>query len=330
VRNWDQAPVATRLKVGFVVGPTGIGKTAMAIAIAQRLGAEIVNADSRQIFRGMDIGTAKPSPADRARVPHHLLDLREPDQPLDVAQFRVTAQAAIADIAARGKRVMVVGGSGFYLRVLRCGIFAGPGASAEIRAQLREIAAQMGVDYLYQELRKIDPAAAQRIEARDAYRITRALEVFRLTGIPISHHQEIHRRSARLYASLTIGLELPRARLYEAIDRRFDEMIANGLVDEVHGLVAAGYHPEAPPLSTIGYKHTAAYLRGEMTLPEAIALAKRDTRRLAKRQLTWFRRDREIEWVDAEHGCERAAGLLEEFFAENDVAASIRYKDTGH
>jgi len=323
MKSWDQAPNATKLRVGFVVGPTGIGKTAMAIAIAKRVGAEIVNADSRQIFRGMDIGTAKPSRADRARLPHHLVDVREPDQPLDVAQFRLMAEAAIADIAARGKRVMVVGGSGFYLRVLRCGIFAGPAASAEIRGQLRASAARMGVDHLYQELRKIDPAAAQRIEARDVYRITRAIEVFRLTGIPISQHQEIHRRTARPYKSLTIGLELPRGRLYEAIDRRFDEMIADGLVDEVAGLVAAGYHPEAPPLSTIGYKHTAAYLRGEMTLPAAIALAKRDTRRLAKRQLTWFRREREIEWVDAEHGCERAAGLLEGFFTGREAAARI-------
>ena len=318
-----ESPVGQRPKAGFIVGPTGVGKTATAIALAKRLGAEIVNADSRQIFRGLDIGTAKPSWADRARVAHHLIDVREPDQPLDVARFGMMAEAAIADITSRGKRPIVAGGSGLYLKVLRHGIFNGPGASSKLRAELADIADRLGVDHLYQELRKVDPAAAARIEPRDTYRIMRAIEVFRLTGIPISQHQEAHRRTARTRASLTIGLELPRARLYESIDRRFDEMIANGLIDEVRGLIAAGFHPEMPPLSTIGYKHTAAYLRGELNLQDAIALAKRETRRLAKRQLTWFRRDREIVWVDAELGYQQALALLETFFAEPRAMAAF-------
>ncbi len=302
------------LKVGLIVGPTGIGKTALALEVAQRLGAEIVNADSRQLYRGMDIGTAKPSAAELARVRHHLIDVRSPGEPLDVAQFRSLARAAIAEAAARGRRVLVTGGSGLYLRVLRHGIFAGPGAAPHIRRELMESAHRHGVEYLYDELRRIDPVAAQRLEPRDLYRIVRAIEVFRLTGVAISQHQAQHGFSRREYHSLTVGLRMDRERLYAAIDRRFDAMVAAGLVEEVRALLEGGYTPDAPPLSTIGYRHIAGYLRGETTLEEAIALAKRDTRRLAKRQMTWFRRDPEIVWIDAESGAEQAYILLAEFF----------------
>ena len=303
-----------RIKVGFIVGPTGIGKTALALEVAQRLGAEIVNADSRQLYRGMDIGTAKPSAAEMARVRHHLVDVRQPGEPLDVAQFRELARAAIAEAAGRGRPVLVTGGSGLYLRVLRYGIFTGPGASPQIREELLEAARRHGVEHLYDELRRIDPAAARRLEPRDLYRIVRAIEVFRVTGVAMSRHQAAHGFARPEYLSLTIGLRMDRERLYGAIDRRFDAMMAAGLVDEVRGLLERGYTPHAPPLSTIGYKHIAAYLRGEGALDAAIALAKRDTRRLAKRQMTWFRRDPEIVWIDADGGAEQAYKLLADFF----------------
>jgi len=303
-----------RTRVGFVVGPTGIGKSALTLDIAERLGAEIVNADSRLLYRGMDIGTAKPGPAERRRVPHHLIDVCAPDQPLDVARFCELARQAIEEIARRGRPVMVTGGSGFYLKVLKRGIFSGPPAAPEIRRELNALAAEHGVEYLYRQLSEVDSESAGRVEPRDLYRIVRALEVFRLTGIPISAHQRRHAFAEPVYETLTVGLHLPRERLYQAIDRRFDEMIAAGLVEETRTLLAAGYRPEAPPLSTIGYKHVASALRGELTMDEAVALAKRDTRRLAKRQLTWFRRDPEIVWVDAEGRAQQALELFEGFF----------------
>src|ERR1700686_2575720 len=185
------------IRVGFIVGPTGVGKSAAAMALAERLGAEIVNADSRQVYSGMDIGTAKPGGGDRRRVPHHLIDIRAIDEPLDVAEFLKLARAAIAEIAARGRNVMVVGGSGFYLRVLRGGIFAGPAAAPELRRELEALAAEHGVEYLHARLAEVDAPSAERIGHRDLCRIVRALEVFRLTGRPISAHQQGHRFAAR-------------------------------------------------------------------------------------------------------------------------------------
>jgi len=319
-----------RTRVGFIVGPTGIGKSALTLNIAERLGAEIVNADSRLLYRGMDIGTAKPGPAERRRVAHHLIDVCAPDQPLDVARFRDLARNTIEEIARRNRPVIVTGGSGFYLKVLKRGIFSGPPAAPEIRRELHVLAAEHGVEYLYRQLSEVDAESAGRIGPRDLYRIVRALEVFRLTGTTISAHQRRHAFAEPVYVSLTVGLHLPRERLYQAIDRRFDEMIAAGLVEETRALLAAGYRPQAPPLSTIGYKHVAAALAGELTMDEAVATAKRDTRRLAKRQLTWFRRDPEIVWVDAERGAQQALELFEGFFSSPPApGAALQGPGTG-
>jgi len=312
--------VADAIRVAFIVGPTGVGKSAAAMALAGRLDAEIVNADSRQVYRGMNIGTAKPGPEDRRRVPHHLLDIRAIGEPLDVAEFLKLARAAIAEVASRGRNVIVVGGSGFYLRVLRGGIFAGPAAAPEVRRELEALAAQHGVEYLYARLAEVDAPAAERIGHRDLYRIVRALEVFRLTGQPISVHQQSHRFAAREYETLTVGLAMERQRLYESINRRFDAMVERGLLDEVRALLEAGCDPGEPPLRTVGYRQMAAAVRGKTTLGEAIEFAKRDTRRLAKRQLTWFRADSEIVWVDAERGLQEALSLLGAFFAHSRAA----------
>jgi tRNA dimethylallyltransferase len=303
-----------RIAVGFIVGPTGAGKSALAMTVAERANCEIVNADSRQFYRGMDLGTAKPSRDDRRRVPHHLIDVRDPDQSLDVAEFAQLARAAIEEIAARGRNPLVVGGSGLYLRVIRGGIFRGPAASPEIRDRLAKVAAEQGVPYLHHRLREHDPESANRIGVNDLYRIVRALEVFELTGETISTHQHRHRFADLGYDTLTIGVEVERKKLYEAIDARFDAMVAAGLVEEVRALIQAGYSPEKPPLSTIGYKQIAAYLRDEMTLVDTIANAKQESRRLAKRQLTWFRREPEVVWLDPERGANDALALFEKFF----------------
>ena len=303
-----------RTAVGFIVGPTGAGKSALAMAVAERSNCEIVNADSRQFYRGMDLGTAKLSAEDQARVPHHLIDVRNPDESLDVAEFAQLARAAIEEIAARGRNPLVVGGSGLYLRVIRGGIFRGPAASPEIRDRFAKIAAEQGVAQLHQTLREIDPDAANRIGVNDLYRIVRALEVFELTGETISAHQLRHRFADNGYDTLTVGVEVDRKKLYDAIDTRFDAMVAAGLVNEVRKLVAAGYSPEKPPLSTIGYKQIAAYLRGETALDDAIAQAKQESRRLAKRQLTWFRREPNVVWLDPERGAQDALASFEKFF----------------
>ena len=320
---------AERVRVGFIVGPTGTGKSRLAMQIADDFGGaiEIVNADSRQFYRGMDIGTAKPSPEDRRRVPHHLIDVRDPDEPLDVAEFAKLAREAISDIAARGRFPMIVGGSGLYLRVIRGGIFQGPRASIEIRRRLGAVADERGVNFLHAQLAEVDPAGANRIGVNDLYRIVRALEVFELTGETISAHQGRHRfgdADHGGYEALTVGIEIERKKLYATIDERFDAMIAAGFVEEVRGLMAQGYSPERPPLSTIGYKQVAACLRGEMTLVDAIALAKRDSRRLAKRQLTWFRRDTDIVWLDPERGALDAFALFQKFFEAREREGNLK------
>ncbi len=304
-----------RIAAGFIVGPTAAGKSALAMEVAERSNCEIINADSRQFYRGMDLGTAKPSAQDRRRVPHHLIDVRSPGQPLDVAEFAQIARAAVEEIAARGRNPLVVGGSGLYLRVIRGGIFRGPAASAEIRDRLAKIAAERGAAHLHRQLRDVDPDAANRIGVNDLYRIVRAIEVFELTGENISAHQRRHRFADNGYDTLTVGVEVERKKLYEAIDRRFDAMVAAGLVGEVRALIEAGYSPEKPPLSTIGYKQIAAHLRGEIALADAIARAKQESRRLAKRQITWFRREPEIVWLDPERGAQDAFVLFEKFFA---------------
>ncbi len=304
------------VRIGMIVGPTGAGKTAFSIDLAERLGAEIVNADSRQLYRGMDLGTAKPDAADRARVPHHLIDVRDPDDPIDVAGFAALADSAIAEIAARGRPVLVVGGSGLYLRVLRGGLFAGPPAAPEYRAELGALAAARGAAYLHDRLKEADAEAARRIAVNDVARIVRALEVFAVSGITISEHHRRHRGAATAggYEHLAIGLTLERARLYARIDRRFDAMIAAGLVAEVRGLRAAGARPGGVILQTIGYREIGDYLAGKCDLPAAIAIAKRESRRLAKRQLTWFRRETGVVWLDPASGGAEALARLREFF----------------
>jgi len=285
-----------------IVGPTGTGKTQLALALARRLGAEIVNADSRQVYRGLDVGSAKPTAGERSLVAHHLFDVVEPDAHFDCARYRELARAAIADIRGRGRRVLLVGGTGLYIKVLRRGLFPGPRRDVRLRARLEQQERETP-GLLHERLRAVDPRAAQRLHPHDRLRLIRALEVFEITGKPISAWQAEHAFREELPMRV-VGLAMERAVLYEHLDARCRRMVESGLIEEVRDLRRRGYGPELPALRSIGYRQIAAYLRGECGLAQAVTDMAKATRRLAKRQLTWFRREPDIEWVRAEIGAE--------------------------
>ena len=279
-----------------LVGPTGVGKTALAIELAERLNGEIVSADSRQIYRGMDIGTGKPTPAQLARVRHHLIDRVDPDQSYTLAEYQADAYAAIDDIFSRGRQPLLVGGTGLYVRAVTEGLqIPAVPPNAELRAQLEERAAQAGSDQLYQELKRIDPAAASKIDPRNVRRTIRALEVYLATGRKFS---AAGAAAPPPFAVRRIGLTLPRDELYRRADARVDEMIARGWLDEVRGL-AAKYAGGLPALSSLGYPQLGAVLRGEMTIDAAAQAIKHHTHRFIRHQYAWFRpSDPRIEWFD--------------------------------
>lgn len=284
-----------------VVGPTGAGKSALALALAEATGGEIVSCDSQQVYLGMDIGTGKSTAAERARVPHHLLDVARPDEDMTAARFLALADAAIAAAAGRGRAVIVCGGTGLYVRALLYGLFEGPGADAALRAELDARADQLGVEALWAELHASDPEAAARIDRRDRRRIVRALEVQALTGVPMSEHQRRHdhRTVPPRYPHRLVGLAPARDALYRAIDRRVDAMVAAGLVDEVAALRAAGFAPPLRSQQAIGYAELHEHLAGRLDLAAAIELVKRNSRRYARRQLSWYRPDPSVAWSDA-------------------------------
>jgi tRNA dimethylallyltransferase len=288
--------VVPRLVV--IVGPTGAGKTRLAMDMADRTGGEVVSADSQQVYAGMDIGTGKVTAEERARVPHHVLDVVRPDQEMTAQRFVELADRAIVDAWARGKRVIVCGGTGLYVRALLLGLFAGPPASPELRAELAELARASGAAALHAELARVDPDAAGRIDRNDTKRMIRAIEVFRLTGEPMSAHQarHDHRSAPRRYDARLVGLAPERDALYRAIDRRVDAMIAAGLEHEVGELRTRGYRPPLRSQQAIGYAelHDAADARVERT--RAIELIKRNSRHYARRQLSWYRTDPAIRW----------------------------------
>lgn len=283
-------------KLVVVLGPTGVGKSEVAVDVALKVDGEVVNADSQLVYRHMDIGTAKPTVSTRRQVPHHLIDIVDPDGEFNAALYRELALKAIHEIAARGKRTIVCGGTGLYLRALIQGLFVGPGKNAEVRKRLEEEAEEKGSNALYERLREVDSEATRWIHPNDHYRIVRALEVFELTGKGISHWQKEHGFAERDFEVLKMGLNRERSELYDLINRRCDDMIARGFVEEVKRLEERGYSLDLPALQSVGYRQIGLYLRGRLTLDEAVALIKRDTRHLAKRQLTWFRADKEIRW----------------------------------
>jgi tRNA dimethylallyltransferase len=278
-------------------GPTAVGKTAVAVELAGRLDAEIIAADSRTIYRGMDIGTAKATPEQRRRAPHHLLDVVDPAERFTLADYQRLARRAVAEIRARGRLPLVVGGSGLYIRAVvdDLSLPAVP-PDDRLRARLEAEEQTHGAGHLHARLDALDPAAAARIHPHNLRRIVRALEVTLVTGHAVSEQQ---RRGAGAAPVIMVGMTLDRADLYRRIDDRVGTQLASGLVDETRRLLGEGIALNAPAMQTLGYKEVAGWLRGQYDYAEAVARFKRNTRRYAKRQLTWFRRDPRIIWVEA-------------------------------
>ncbi len=280
----------------IIAGPTGIGKSAAALALAREFGGEIVSADSMQVYRFMDIGTAKPSPEDRALVRHHMIDVVNPDEAYNAALYGEQARGIVQALHEGRQNIWGAGGTGLYIRVLTGGLLEGPGSDAGMRSVFRQEIERYGTAYLHERLRMKDRAAAERIHPNDAVRLMRALEVIELSGESIVARQREHGFSDRPYDGLKIGLMDEREGLYERIDRRCDGMIEAGLVGEVENLLARGYPESLKSMQSLGYRHMIAHLKASLSLSEAAARMKRDTRNYAKRQLTWFRADREMIW----------------------------------
>ncbi len=270
-----------------LVGPTAVGKTAVSLILARELGGEIVSADSRQVYRGMDIGTAKVTPEERAEIPHHLIDIRTPDQTISLGEYKQLADAAIADILARGHLPMLVGGTGQYVRAVVEGwqIPRVP-PQPELRRELEELAAREGKEAVFARLRELDPASAQTIDYRNLRRVIRAIEVTLVAGRPFS---ELQTKQPPPWRMVQIGLTRPREVLYARVDARIDAMFEAGWVDEVQRLLQLGYTPDLPSFASLGYREVAAYLAGEFDLAEAKARIRRATRAFIRRQYNWFR-----------------------------------------
>ena len=297
------------LPIILLAGPTAVGKTALSLELAHRLDTEIVNADSMQIYRYMDIGTAKPTPEERALAPHHLLDVVDPDEPFDAARYLDLAKPVVDALHAKGKIPLVVGGTGLYMKILTRGICpAAPGDPA-VREQLQAEEERRGLPAMHAELVSSDSQLGARLHPNDRQRILRALEVFRITGIPLSQWQEQHRFRQTVYPSIKIFLYRDRSELYQRIDRRVLQMMEVGFLEEVQGLMARGYGPELKPMQSLGYKQMVRHLLGKCTHGEAVQEIQRETRRYAKRQMTWFRGDPDFQWFDVSGGKEILAWI---------------------
>ncbi|MBA7606505.1 tRNA dimethylallyltransferase [subsurface metagenome] len=278
----------------MIVGPTAVGKSEVAIELAKRIKGEIISCDSRQVYKYLNIGTAKPTKEERKKIPHHLIDIIEPDEEFNAFLYARRAHRAISRIHRKKKIPILVGGAGLYVRAVIDGIFPGAGKNKEIRKRLEKFSSNQ----LYKKLRKIDPLAASRLHPHDKVRIVRALEVYELTGQPISTLQEISKGRKPNYDLTMIGLKRRREELYQRINQRVEKMIEEGLVKEVKGLLKKGFSKNLIALKGLDYKEIIGYLDGEYDLKEAIRLLKRNSRRFAKRQLTWFNQDKRIHWIE--------------------------------
>ncbi|MBI2092700.1 MAG: tRNA (adenosine(37)-N6)-dimethylallyltransferase MiaA [Deltaproteobacteria bacterium] len=288
------------VKIIVICGPTCIGKTKVGMALAKKLNGEIVSADSQQVYKGLNIGTAKPSLEDRAAVCHHLIDVAEPALQFDAAKFVELADKAINGIIERGHLPFIVGGTGLYIKALLHGLAEAPPRDEKIRRELLEIKEKRGISHLYKILKESDPDIASRLKPGDSARIIRALEVLKSTGKSIGEFHKNHKFKASRYQALKIGLNMDRAELYKRIDARVDKMIKDGLLEEVRGLISK-YGADLPAFKAVGYKEIADFCKkiDSPSLDEkVVALVKRNTRRYAKRQLTWFRADKEIQWFN--------------------------------
>ena len=303
---------AARPGLVVICGPTGAGKTRFAIDLARRFEGEIVGADSMQIYRRMDIGTAKPTPAEQAAARHHMIDIVDPDEEFDAAAYAAMATDIVDQIGRRGRSVFVVGGTGFYIKALIYGLFEPGPSDPAVRRRLNRQAVDAGAPALHRRLAAVDPVAAGKIHPNDTYRIVRALEVHAVTGQPLSLIQQRHGFRRPRFDVLEIGLSWPRPVLYERINQRVDAMLAQGFLEEVRQLLTAGYPAALKSMQSLGYRHLAAVVDGQASLDDAVATLKRDHRRYAKRQLTWFGARAGMHWLTPAQSS-AAVDLIQEF-----------------
>jgi tRNA dimethylallyltransferase len=287
-------------KIIVILGATAVGKSELALELCGQIGGEIINADSQQVYRFLDIGTGKPSAAERARVRHHVIDVVDPDEEFNAALFRELAAQSIHEVHERNASPVICGGTGLYVKALTRGLFQGPGQDPEVRRRLEDDIVANGLSALYQRLTRIDPTVTSTIHRNDRQRVIRALEVYQLTGKRLSEWQVEHGFPEEPFRVLKIGLTRERSELYDRINARCDRMIADGLLEEVRGLTAKGYALTLKPLRSIGYLQMGRVLTGVQELSDAVAEMKQETRHLARRQLTWFRGERDIVWFHAE------------------------------
>lgn len=298
-------------KVVVIVGPTAVGKTKISIEVAKRINGEIISADSMQIYKYMNIGTAKPTAVEMQGIPHHLMDIIEPCEEYSVARYKEMALECIEKIITNDKIPIIVGGTGLYVNSIIENIeFTETVTDWTYREELQKRAERDGIDILYQELRKVDEEASKKINSNDLRRIIRALEVFKFTGKPISYHQKISKLKEPLYDFIIFGLTTERQTLYDRINNRVDKMFEEGLVDEVKSMINMGINMNCTAMQGLGYKETVEYLNGFKSFEEIVEIIKRDTRRYAKRQLTWFRRNNNIKWIEIEQNIEEAVKKL--------------------
>ena len=295
-----------------LTGPTAVGKTSLSISLAKAVNGEIISADSMQVYKGMDIGSAKSRKEEMQGVTHYLVDILEPEEEFHIVKFQELAKAALEEIYAKGKIPILVGGTGFYIQAVTRDIdFTQAEQETSYREELEQFAKEKGAEYLHEKLREVDSKSAENIHANNVKRVIRALEFYHQNGTPISEHNEEQKQQTSPYNLAYFVLTAPREILYERIDRRVDQMMEEGLLEEVKSLRERGCHRGMVSMQGLGYKEILAYLEGEYPLEEAVRILKRDTRHFAKRQLTWFRREQDVIWVDKEQFHWNEAEILE-------------------
>lgn len=314
---------ASKHPLVILTGPTAVGKTALSVALAKAIGGEIISADSMQVYRHMDIGSAKVTKEEMAGVPHHLIDVLEPTEEFNVVLFQQMARQAVEEICGRGHIPVLVGGTGFYIQALLYDIdFTENDENTGLRRSLEEIARQNGPEALYERLREIDPESCESIHAHNVKRVIRAIEFYEKTGKKISAHNQEQRQNESPYRFAYFVLNDDRENVYRQIDARVDRMMEEGLVEEVRALQAMGCRRGMVSMQGLGYKEILAFLEGEISSEEAVYLIKRDTRHFAKRQLTWFRREKEVIWVektDFDHNSQNILNFMQEILREKAI-----------
>jgi tRNA dimethylallyltransferase len=296
--------------VVVIVGPTAVGKSRVAVEVAKAFETEVLTADSRQVYRGMDIGTDKPAPEERQAVPHRLIDLVDPDESFNAGLYRRQAVDEIERLYRDRRLPLVVGGTGLYVRTLLKGLCNAPPADPVVRAVLRQEAQDQGHDHLYAKLLDVDPVAAARLHPRDESKVIRALEVYRLSGRRMSEFQQEHGFAERPFSALIIGLNRDRDALYRRIEERIDWQLSHGLIEETTQLLARGYQRDSAAMKGLGYRQVAGHLAGEYDAAEMVLRFKRDTRHFSKRQMTWFRKEPGIQWVTIKEPVQHTAALV--------------------